>query len=160
MEKILAGLFANHQLSCDNYSMKFLIICFIIAAPAFAQHSEQPLAESNSDLRGQQVLFSAMDEDDEFKLERSSNFEYFLSSGEKGKEVRRKIDRKEAETLDKEFAGLFIKSMYEFPAYEGKCSDAWNLKMKGDVHKICEEDEQRYQLFRNFVKPLRKKHSL
>ena len=128
--------------------------------PAFAQHSEQPKAETNSDLRGQQVLFALTNPDEEtFQLERTSNFEYFLLKREDDKEVKRKIDGKEAQNLDKEYASLFIKAMYEIAGYEGKCKKTWLLQMKGDEQKVCKEDDQRHQLFEAFVSTLRKKHS-
>lgn len=131
-----------------------------MAVSVFAQHSEQPLAESNSDLRGQLVLFSIETPSEEVVvLERSSNFEYFILSGEKGEEVKKKIDAKEAQQLDREFAAIFIKAMYELDAFEGKCKKSWDLKMKGEYQKICKEDERRHQLFEAFLDPLRKKHS-
>ena len=140
--------------------MKIILVALFMAVSVFAQHSEQPLAESNSDLRGQLVLFSIETPSEEMiVLERSSNFEYFISSGEKGEEVKKKIDAKEAQQLDREFAAIFIKAMYELAAYDGKCKKSWDLKMKGDQQKICKEDEQRHQLFETFLDPLRKKHS-
>ena len=140
--------------------MKILLLILILSSQVFGQHSEQPQAESNSDLRGQSVLFSIETPEKEIVLlERSNNYEYFFVSGEKKEEVKKKIDAKEAQAIDREFAGIFIKAMYEIPAYEGRCKKSWDLKMKGDEQKICQEDEQRRQLFENFLKPLRKKHS-
>ena len=140
--------------------MKMLLILILAAPMVFAQHSEQPVAESNSDLRGQSVLFSMeTPEGDVVSLIKSSSFEYFLLAGEKKEEEKKKIDAKAAQGLDLEFASLFIKAMYELPAYEGKCKKKWDLKMKGDEQKICQEDEQRHQLFQKFIDPLRKKYS-
>ncbi len=140
--------------------LKLIIFTLILSSFAVAQHSEQPEAESNTDLRGQLTLFSIETPDhDMVILERSSNYDYFFLSGEKKDQTKTKIDAKEAQSIDREFTSLFIKSMYELPAYEGKCKQSWDLKMKGDSLKVCEEDEQRHQLFENFLKPLRKKHS-
>ncbi len=137
-----------------------LIIILLAVTTAYAQHSEQPTAESNTDLRGSLELFSIQNPDGEMiVLERTSNFEYFIAGGEKGPETKTKIDAKAAETLDRSFVSIFIKSMYELATYEGKCEKSWNLKMKGDVQKVCKEDDKRHQLLVEFLDPLRKKYS-
>lgn len=135
--------------------MKILLFCLFVL-PAFAQHSEQPTKEPTTDLRDQTVVFSIEDVQKGriFFLEKTPSSMSLLRKKEGNKDDIRKIDRRLAEKLDREFAGRFLKCQYEIPASEGECKVTLRLTMKGEGQEICSKDEKKTQEITSFVDEL------
>lgn len=124
-----------------------LSILFALFTNAQAQHPEQPMAESNSDLRGNLVLFSVeMPKDKKFiVLERSAGQDYFLRLKVKGKEKIQKVAGREAQRLDRDFSSRFLRCQYEIPSAAGECEVTLRLSMKGEGQEICQKDDLKTQ---------------
>jgi hypothetical protein len=124
-----------------------------------AQHSEQPLKESTSDLRNFSVLFSIEDIQAKrtFWLERTANLDHFLRMREKGEDQIQKISSKEAKELDMDFASRFLRCQYEIPSASGECQLKFKLLMKGEGQEICQKDDKKSQEILSFLSGLKKK---
>lgn len=120
-----------------------LAILFVLFNLSWAQHPDQPMAESNSDLRGNLVLFSVeMPKDKKLiVLERSAGQDYFLRLKVKGKERIQKVAGREAQRLDRDFSSRFLRCQYELPTAAGDCEVTLRLSMKGDGQEICQKDD-------------------
>lgn len=136
--------------------MKLLIFSLLLCLSAYAQHSEQPLAESAADIRGQTVLFKIelLNEKKSFFLERTTNLEYFLKLVSSKKEEILKINNREAKNLDAEFAKKFLRCQYELESLVGACKVTLRLIMKGESQEICEKDDKKSQEMSGFIKNL------
>ena len=139
--------------------MRFMLLAFLFMGTAFAQHSEQPLKEKNSDLRGQFTLFSIEVVQDKkiFILERTPNMDYFLRMRLKDEDTIRKISSRDANKVDMDFASRFLRCQYEHPASQKDCKVTLRLKMKGEPQDICEKDEKKSQEIVTFLKDLDKR---
>ena len=126
---------------------------------AFAQHSEQPVKESTSDLRSQTVMFSVEVADDKktYLLERTAGEDYFLRLKHKTNDTIKKIAGREATRLDRDFASRFLKAQYELPSKEGSCDITLRLVMKGESQDICEKDDKKTQEFKSLIEDLSKR---
>jgi hypothetical protein len=133
-----------------------LLLLLAICFPALAQHSEQPVKESHTDLRAQQVLFSVEEvkEKKTFILERTTNFDYFLRARVGKDETIKKVPGRVAQKLDLNFASRFLRCQYEIPASEGKCQPQYKLLMKGEGQEICEKDDKKSQEIKSFLTEL------
>ncbi len=138
--------------------MRYLIFCLLIST-AFAQHSEQPAKEENSDLRDLTVLFSIEDvaNDKSWFLERSPSFTSTIRMKDKSGEVVKKIDGRVAQKLDRDFASRFLKCQYEIASIDGECKVTLRLMMKGEPQEICSKDDKKSQEILGFVEDLSKR---
>lgn len=136
-----------------------ITVLFAFISLAQAQHSEQPIAESNTDLRSQTVLFSVEIPEDKktYLLERTASQDYFLRLKDKKAETIKKVAGREAIRLDREFASRFLKCQYEIPTIEGECEVTLRLMMKGEEQEICEKDDKKSQEITSFVNELAKR---
>lgn len=136
-----------------------ITVLFAFITLAHAQHSEQPVAESNTDLRSQTILFSVEIPDDKktYLLERTASQDYFLRLKEKKEETIKKVAGREAVRLDRDFASRFLKCQYEIPSKEGECEVTLRLTMKGETQDICEKDEKKSREITAFVEELAKR---
>lgn len=140
--------------------MPFAFMVFLAFLPmARAQYSEQPLKESQTDLRSQTILFSIEIPSDKktYLLERSANQDFFLRLRYRGDETIKKIAGREATRLDRDFASRFLRCQYEIPAKEGDCEVTLRLKMKGEGQEICEKDDKKSQEMTALITELAKR---
>jgi hypothetical protein len=140
--------------------MRFLILLLLLTKVSLAQHSEQPLKESSSDLRTGLVVFSIEDMDGETEtwLERTANLDYFLKSKDDDDHTKiQKITSKDAKKLDMEFASKFLKCQYELPPSPEGCKVTLRLTMKGENLDVCGKDEKKAQEIVPFLKELHKR---
>ncbi len=135
------------------------LVIFVLSFSAFAQHSEQPLKESSTDLRNQHVLFKVEDvgEKKTFWLERTDSMEYFLKSSKGKEDLIKKIDSREAKKMDLDFATRFLKCQYEIPSAPGDCKVTLRLTMKGETQDICSKDDKKTQEVNTFVQAISKR---
>lgn len=133
--------------------MRLLFLSLILSFSALAQHSEQPLKESDSDLRSGVVMFSLeeVDEDKIYWLERTAGEDYFLRKKDGKDETLRKISSRDARAMDMDFASRFLKIQYEIPSKEGKCEVTLRLIMKGDSQDLCKKDDKKAQEIKPFL---------
>ena len=138
--------------------MRFFLL-LLISLPCFAQHSDQPIKESSTDLRTQNSLFSieVVDDKKTIFLIRTAGLDYSLRQKIKNEEKMIKISSKEGTRLDRMFASHFIKTQYEIASAEGKCDVALRLNMKGEEQEVCEKDEKKTQEFAPFIDELSKR---
>jgi hypothetical protein len=140
--------------------MPFAFILFLtLSSHVMAQYSEQPLPESNADLRSQTVLFSVEIPSDKktYLLERTANQDFFLRLKYKDEETIKKIAGREAARLDRDFASRFLRCQYEIPSKDGECAVTLRLKMKGEGQEICEKDDKKSQEISAFLDELSKR---
>lgn len=138
--------------------MAFLLL-MLMNLSVFAQHSEQPAAESSTDLRNQTVVFSIEEvgKDKTIWLLRTSGLDYFLKMKNDGEETVRKIDSRSAQKLDRDFAASFLKCEYEIPKSEGECAPVIKMTMKGEQQDICQKDDRKSQEMAPLLKELHKR---
>lgn len=136
-----------------------ILLFFLLATSVFAQHSEQPVKEENSDLRDQMVLFSIEDvaKEKSWFLERSPSYTSTIRVKDKSGETVKKIDGRVAQKLDRDFASRFLKCQYEIAAAEGECKVTLRLTMKGETQDICSKDDKKSQEIQAFVDDLNKR---
>lgn len=136
-----------------------IFLFFLLLTSAFAQHSEQPVKEENSDLRDQTILFSIEDvaKEKTWFLERSPSFTSTIRMKDKSGETVKKIDGRVAQKLDKDFASRFLKCQYEIASAEGECKVTLRLTMKGEPQDICSKDDKKSQEIQAFVEDLIKR---
>lgn len=139
--------------------MHFFIILVLAIGPSFAQHSEQPVKESTTDLRNQNILFSLEEVGSgrKWQLERTSSESHYLRQSEKGEEVVRKVDSKDASRMDRDFVSRFLKVQYEIPEVQGSCQLTLRLMMKGEKQELCQKDEKKTQEMMILVNDLSKR---
>jgi hypothetical protein len=135
------------------------IVFFLLMTSALAQHSEQPVKENSSDQREEIVVFSIEEvgKNKTWYLESSPSFTNVLRIKEKDEELVRKIDGREAQKLDRDFAARFLKCQYEIAAVDGDCKVTLRLTMKGESQDICEKDDRKSQEIAPFVEDLSKR---
>lgn len=136
--------------------MPIIIFTLLLSFFSFAQHAEQPQAESTTDLRNQTLIFHIEEVKSGriFRLERTPALSHFLLRSHKGEKSIQKIDSKVATHLDMEFAGRFLKTMYEIPSAPGKCEVTLRLNFKGEGQEICQKDEKKTQEIVTFIEAL------
>lgn len=132
------------------------VFLMVFSSLSRAQHPEQPLAESNADLRSNLVLFSVELPKDKktFLLERTAGQDYFLRLKVKGEEKIQKVPGREAQRLDRDFASRFLRCQYEIPSAQGKCEVTLRLSMKGEGQEICQKDDLKTQEISTFLTEL------
>jgi hypothetical protein len=138
----------------------FFLTVYLLTTQVLAQHSEQPLQESNADLRHGLVLFKleVVKNEKVFILERTVNLDHFLRFRDDDKdELIRKIDPKEAKKLEMEFASRFLKCQYELPSIPGDCKVTYRLNLKGEGQDICQKDDKKSREMVPFVESLGKR---
>lgn len=136
-----------------------LFLLAFLPALALAQHAEQPQAESTTDLRGHTLLFSVEDlkSGEVFWLERTPALGHFLKYARKKEEKIAKLDGRDAQALDRDFASRFLKLQYEIPDAEGKCEVLLRLTLKGEKQDVCRKDDQKTQEMAPFLSLLSKR---
>jgi len=136
--------------------MNLLFGLLLLSGLAHAQHSEQPLKESTTDLRNQLVVFSIDIPNDKktFQLERTQGLEYFLRAKISGEETIKKIDSRAASKLDREFSSKFLRCQYELPSGPGECKVTLRLSMKGESQEICAKDDKKSQEMASLIQDL------
>lgn len=139
--------------------MQFLFILILATVLSHAQHSEQPQKESTTDLRNQNILFSLEEVSSgrQFRLERTASLGHYLRLNKKGHEDVRKLDSRDAQKLDMDFASRFLKVQYEIPPVDGACQVTLRLNMKGEKQELCQKDEKKTQEMMNLVNDLSKR---
>lgn len=141
--------------------MSYFLFLFLLVAPSYSQHQEQPQKESLEDLRSVTVLFMISDLKAEkiYSLERTAELDHFLRMKMGGKDsgVIRKTDSREAKKMDQEFAARFLKIQYEYPSSTDKCKAIWHLNMKGEELEICNKDDGKSQEIDTFIDELKKR---
>lgn len=137
------------------FVLSFLLLILTVG---YAQHPDQPIAESNSDLRGSLVLFSVEIPKDKkiFVLERTAGQDYFLRLKAKGQEKIQKVAGREAQRLDRDFASRFLRCQYELPNAVGECEVTLRLSMKGEGQEICQKDDLKAREMVSFLSELSK----
>ncbi|MEE2671540.1 MAG: hypothetical protein VYA54_07510 [Bdellovibrionota bacterium] len=113
---------------------------------------------SNNDLRSNNLIFSLKDKAREWKLESSVAGQYHLVEM-KGKKIIKvwKVDPKSAEELDTDFADKFLAIKYEMKVSKNKkCKAGFNLSMRGELEKVCDEEKEKMSLLNDFMKRLKK----
>lgn len=139
--------------------MHILLFC-LLTLSAYAQHSEQPQKESNTDLRSASVLFSLEDLKGEtvIWLERTPHLDHFLRlKRDDHEEVLRKVDSKDARKLEMDFATRFLKCQYELESAPGDCKAVYRLLLKGETQEICKKDEKKSREIEPFLQALSKR---
>lgn len=139
--------------------MRFIFLLLLFTLSALAQHTDQPVKESVSDLRSNMVMFSIEEASDDkiYWLERTAGEDYFLRMKDGEDETLQKISSRDARAMDMDFASRFLKVQYEIPAGEGKCQVTLRLTMKGDSQDICKKDDKKAQEITPFLKALTKR---
>lgn len=140
--------------------MSFAFLFILAFSPmVMAQYSEQPVKESQTDLRSQTILFSVEIPKDKrtYLLERSANQDYFLRMKYKGDETIKKIASREANRIDRDFASRFLRCQYEIPLEEGECEVTLRLQMKGEEQEICKKDDKKSQEMTALISELSKR---
>ena len=139
--------------------MQFLFILIFASGVSLAQHSEQPEKESTTDLRNQNIIFSIEETSSgrQFQLERTASLGNYLRMNKNGLEVVRKLDSRDAQKLDMDFASRFLKVQYEIPSVDGACQVTLRLNMKGEKQDLCQKDEKKTQEMMNLVNDLSKR---
>lgn len=127
--------------------MKYLFLLLVLSSQTSAQHSEQPQKESTTDLRNNTLLFSVEDIDagETYLLERSPALSHFLRRVGKKEEKIAKLDGREAQKLDMDFASRFLKLQYEMADVAGDCQVTLRLSMKGEKQEVCKKDDKKTQ---------------
>lgn len=130
-----------------------LFLLAFLPALALAQHSEQPQAESTTDLRGHTLLFSVEDlnSGNTYMLERTPALGHFLKLIGKKEEKIAKLDGRDAQQLDRDFVSRFLKLQYEIQDVEGKCEVQLRLTMKGEAQDVCKKDDKKTQEMAPFI---------
>ncbi|MFL5783135.1 MAG: hypothetical protein ACJ76H_00915 [Bacteriovoracaceae bacterium] len=138
--------------------MKFVIF-LLLALPAFAQHSEQPVKEDTTDYRAEVVVFSIEEvgKEKRWSLEKNATNTSVLKKKEKDDVAVTKIDGRIAQRLDRDFASRFLKCQYEIANVEGDCKVTLRLTMKGETQDICAKDDKKNQEIQSFVQELSKR---
>lgn len=140
--------------------MRLVFFLLFVSLSAFAQHQDQPLKESDSDLRTGIIMFSIDDlgEDTIYWLERTPNLDYFLRMKEDDDdETIRKVDSRDAKKMEMDFASRFLKIQYEIESEKGDCKVTLRLTLKGESYDICKKDEKKAQEFAPFLQALSKR---
>lgn len=134
----------------------FYLSMMMIWLPVIAQHSDQPVKESTSDLRSQTTIFKIEDLQSKsiYWLERNGTMDYFLRHTKGSEELIRKIDSREAKRLDRDFASKFLKCQYELPAAQEDCKVTLRLNMKGEHQDICAKEDKKTQEVNTFVQSI------
>jgi hypothetical protein len=137
--------------------MKYALFVFLFFfSLAHGQYSEQPIPESNADLRNLFILFKVEIFQDKkvVALERRAGRDYFLRLSYKGQEKIKKIPGQKAQKLDQDFSARFLRCQYEFPATRDKCQVTLRLNMKGEVQEICQKEDLKTQEITSFLSEL------
>lgn len=141
--------------------MKFLnilgtVFVFLITLDTYAQHVQK---ESNDDLRAKNSRFTLenLELSTKVELRESDGVFLFMHFDKKGAQAPKKISLEQAEKIDQEFIGNFIKVKYSFPNFEGKnCKLIYKMSMRDETHQICQGEKEKISLTKNMLLSLKK----
>ncbi len=151
--------------------MHFFLFTILFMGVSFAQQgdspvagapgmsSEQPMKESTTDLRNNALVFSIEEvkSGKTLSLFKTPAAQTFLKLDLKGEGTLQKIDAREAQKLDMNFASRFLKVQYEIESLPGDCSVTLRLNMKGETQELCQKDEKKTQEIHSFFSDLLKR---
>lgn len=138
--------------------MKWIVFFAMITIFHFYVYAnDQPEKESNQDLRSGLVVFKIEDliQKESIGLERASDRSFSLRWIKKNSlEKLVKLSSADAQKLEFEFAGKFIRCQYELPSSPEGCNVTLRLNMKGESQNICEKEDKKTQELKPFFKSL------
>lgn len=137
-------------------NISYLVIFLVfLSATVLAQEDRT----SNSDLRGNKLLFSLdlhKNKVKGYELARSISGDHSFHTKYSDKVVVKKIDSTDAHTLDEKIAAEFINLKYFMGPLE-KCSSFHFLRMRDEELKVCLSDKKRKAKINELVKIIQHK---
>lgn len=126
---------------------------------SFAQHTEQPQKELDSDRREVSHLFEIYSTKTKksYSLERTANYEYFLRLKMNNIEKVIKVLNQEAKKIDNDFSARFLRCLYELKTKGGPCEVVYKLTLRGEAQEICKKDDEKSREFSSVLKFLDKR---
>lgn len=132
---------------------------------AFGQTNEaEKMKTRNNDLRGEKAMFAVTSYQKDWEsvaLLVTGNDQYLFdispAKAGSGEDARRlKVSNKFAQEADGEFVKKFIELKYETARKTGKrCRNAFTLSLRGEEHKVCEDEKTKVDQIAKIIKNLK-----
>ena len=139
--------------------MRYILFLLVYSASIFSQ--EKIEGAKNHDLRSPREVFSIVSQKNHFKLETTSTGQYNLGYYAHDKLVNSwKVSSEQAHLFDDDFADKFIAIKYEMnPSTQESCKWHYQLSMRGETQKICDDEKEKILIIKKFVDKLEERFS-